>query len=138
MSKDKATMKKFPSSKYPITPITDEATYVHFCELVEELDDLTFEDEKEEEKKFAHLDALTTLIEAYEAKHFQFNKLELTVVQVIEQALEQLNLSKKDLAKILGSNRVSEIFSGKRELSLSQIRTLHKELRIPTDLLVGV
>ena len=130
-------MKKFPSSKYTITPITDEATYLHFCELVEELDDLTFEDEKEEEKKFAHLDALTTLIEAYEARNFQFNKMELTIVQVIEHALEQLNLTKKDLAKILGSNRVSEIFSGKRELSLAQIRTLHKELRIPADILIG-
>ena len=47
-------------------------------------------------------------------------------------------MNRKDLAKILGSNRVSEIVSGKRELSLAQIRTLHKELRIPTDLLVGV
>ena len=138
MSKNKVPMKKFPSLKYPITPITDEATYMRFCELVEELDDLTFEDQDEEEKKFAHLDAITTLIEAYEMKHFQFNKIELTVIQVIEQTLEQLNLSKKDLSKILGSNRVSEIFSGKRDLSLAQIRTLHKALRIPTDLLIGV
>lgn len=131
-------MKKFPSSKYPITPITDEATYIRFCEWVEALDDVTFEDEAEEEKKFAHLDALTILIEAYEARHFKFNKIELTLTQVIEQALEQLNLNRKDLAKILGSNRVSEIFSGKRQLSLAQIRKLHKELRIPTDILVGV
>jgi len=131
-------MKKFPSSKYPITPITDEDTYIRFCEWVETLDDVTFEDEAEEEKKFAHLDALTILIEAYEAKHFQFNKIKLTLAQVIEQALEQLNLNRKDLAKILGSNRVSEIFSGKRQLSLAQIRKLHKELRIPTDILVGV
>lgn len=99
---------------------------------------MTFEDEAEEEKKFAHLDALTILIEAYEARHFKFNKIELTLTQVIEQALEQLNLNRKDLAKILGSNRVSEIFSGKRQLSLAQIRKLHKELRIPTDILVGV
>lgn len=131
-------MKKFPSSKYPIIPIADEVTYTRFCEWVEALDDITFDDEAEEEKKFAHLDALTILIEAYEAKHFQFNKIQLTLAQVIEQALEQLNLSKKDLAKILGSNRVSEIFNGKRQLSLAQIRKLHKELRIPTDLLVGV
>ena len=81
MSKNKTPMKKFQSLKYQITPITDEATYMRFCELVEELDDLTFEDEAEEEKKFAHLDALTTLIEAYEAKHFQFNKIELTFVR---------------------------------------------------------
>ena len=131
-------MKKFPSSKYPITPIADEATYMRFCEWVEALDDMTFDDEAEEEKKFAHLDALTILIEAYEAKHFQFNKIQLTLAQVIEQALEQLNLSKKDLAKILGSNRLSEIFNGNRQLPLAQIRKLHKELRIPTDLLVEV
>ena len=131
-------MIKFPSSKFPITPIVDEATYLRFCNWVETLDDLKFADTDEQEKKYAHLDALTTLIQAYEAKNFQFNKTELTVVQVIEQTLEQLNLSRKDLAKILGSNRVSEIFSGKRELSLAQIRKLHNELRIPTDLLVGV
>jgi HTH-type transcriptional regulator / antitoxin HigA len=130
-------MKKFPSAKYPITPITDEITYLRFCEWVEELDDIFFDNEAEEDKKFAHLDALTTLIEAYEAKNFNFNKTELTLPQVIEQALEQLNLTRKDLSRILGSNRVSEIFSGKRQLSLAQIRTLHKELRIPTDLLVG-
>ncbi len=119
-------MIKFPRSKYPITPIVDEAIYLRFCDWVETLDDLEFEDVAEEEEKFAHLDALTTLIQAYEAKHFQFNKTDLTVVQVIEQTLEQLNLSRKDLAKILGSNRVSEIFNGKRELSLVQIRKLHK------------
>jgi HTH-type transcriptional regulator / antitoxin HigA len=131
-------MVKFPIEKYPITPITDEAIYMRFCDWVEELDSLNFEEEAEEEQKFAYLDTLTTLIVAYEDKHFKFNKIELTLVQVLEQALEQLNMNRKDLAKILGSNRVSEIFSGKRELSLAQIRTLHKELHIPTDLLVGV
>ncbi|MFZ4545459.1 MAG: helix-turn-helix domain-containing protein [Saprospiraceae bacterium] len=131
-------MKKFPSSKYPITPITDEETYMRFCDWVEYLDELTFDDEDEEEKKFAHLDALTILIEAYEAKHFQFKNIQLSLVQVIEQALEQLKLNKKDLAKILGSNRVSEIFSGKRNLSLAQIRILHKELHIPAEILIRV
>lgn len=106
-------MKAFPSAKYPITPITDEAAYMRFCDWVEEIDGLHFDDEAEEEKKNAYLDTLTTLILAYENKHFTFNKIELTLVQVLEQAMEQLNITRKDLAKILGSNRVSEIFSGK-------------------------
>lgn len=131
-------MKKFPSSKYILTPITDEETYLKYCDWVEELDDVEFDNEVEEDKKMAYLDAMTTLIQSYEAKNFAFNKIELTLVQVIEQSLEQLNFSKKDLAKILGANRVSEIFSGKRQLTLTQIRKLHKELRIPTDILVGV
>ena len=99
---------------------------------------MDFANAAEEDKKFAYLDAMTILIQAYETKHFEFNKIELTLVQVIEQSLEQLNLSRKDLTKILGANRVSEIFSGKRQLTLTQIRRLHKELHIPTDVLIGV
>ena len=131
-------MKNFPISKYTLVPITDEATYLKYCDLLEELDDIEFKNPIENEKKFAYLDAMTILIEAYQAKNFQFNKVELTLIEVIEQSLEQLNLSKKDLAAMLGANRVSEIFSGKRQLTLNQIRKLHKELRIPTNILIGV
>lgn len=131
-------MKKFPISKYPITPITNEDIYMRFCDWSEEISDMEFEDQKEQDRQFAHLDALVTLIQAYEAKNFEFSKIKLTLPQIIEQAMEQLNVDKKDLAKILGANRVSEIFSGKRQLSLNQIRTLHRELRIPTNILIGV
>ena len=131
-------MKSFPISKYTLVPITDETTYLKYCDLLEELDDIEFENPIENDKKFAYLDAMTILIEAYQAKNFQFNKVELTLIEVIEQSLEQLNLSKKDLATMLGANRVSEIFSGKRQLTLNQIRKLHKELRIPTNILIGV
>lgn len=131
-------MKRFPLSKYPIIPIIDEAIYLKSCDWAEEISDMEFDNPVEENLQFAHLDALVTLIQAYEMKHFEFNKVQLTVPQIIEEAMEQLNMNKKDLAKLLGANRVSEIFSGKRQLSLNQIRTLHKALRIPTDILVGV
>ena len=114
----------------------DEATYLRFCEWVEVLDELVFEDEREEDKKFAHIDAISTLIEAYEAKNFQFNNKELTLTQILEQALEQMNLTKKDLAKMLGSNRVTELFNAKRDLSMAQVRILHQRLHIPTDMLI--
>ena len=71
-------------------------------------------------------------------KNFSMFNTKLTLPQIIEQALEQQNLTKKDLNVMLGANRVSEIVNGKRELSLKQIRILHKELHIPTDLLIGV
>jgi antitoxin component HigA of HigAB toxin-antitoxin module len=37
---------------------------------------------------------------------------------------------------MLGSNRVSELFNGKRDLSMAQVRILHQQLHIPTNLLV--
>lgn len=120
-----------------IRPITDEASYQTACDTVEKLMDMGEQGQPEAEAaRLAYLDALATLIEAYEKKHFVFNQMELTLVQVIEQALEQLNLTKRDLAKMLGSNRVTELFSGKRDLSMAQVRKLHQQLRIPTDLLI--
>lgn len=122
---------------FDILPLTDEASYQKACDLIEQLMDMGEQNlPNEEDKRIAYLDMLSTLVEAYEAKHFAFNQVELTLIQVIEQALEQLNLTKKDLSKMLGSNRVTELFSGKRDLSMAQVRILHQYLRIPTDLLI--
>jgi len=42
-----------------------------------------------------------------------------------------------DLAYIIGyKSRVSEIFSGRRKLSLSMIRKINKHLHIPMDVLI--
>jgi HTH-type transcriptional regulator / antitoxin HigA len=128
---------KIPMDKFILQPITDEESYIKACDLLEELDELEVSS-SEDEKKWAFLDALTTLIEAYENKHFAFNKIELSLTEIIEQALDQLNLTQNDLAKMLGSKQPNDFFSGKKELSLGQIRILHKELRIPTDILIGV
>jgi HTH-type transcriptional regulator/antitoxin HigA len=130
-------MKKFPISKYPIKPITDEEIYFTFCEWAEEISDMDFDEAKEQELQFAHLDTLVILIQAYEAKNFEFNNYNLSLPQIIEQAMEQLNIDKKTLVNVLGANRLSEISSGKRKLSLNQIKTLHKEFRIPAKVLIS-
>jgi HTH-type transcriptional regulator/antitoxin HigA len=52
--------------------------------------------------------------------------------------MEQLNLSQRDLAKVIGfDSRVSELFSRKRKLTLKMIRNLHKELNIPFEALLA-
>lgn len=120
-----------------IAPVVDEVSYQNACELIEQLMEMEKSQSQEEEsRRIAYLDALATLVEAYEEKNFKFNQVEMTLVQVIEQALEQLRLTKKDLVQMLGSNRVSEIFSGKRDLSMAQVRVLNRRLHIPTDLLI--
>ena len=51
--------------------------------------------------------------------------------------MDQLGLTQKDFSKILGSrSRASEILSGKRSLSLSQIRLINKKLGIPVEVLI--
>lgn len=131
------TMKNKLFHNIEILPLTDDKSYLKTCDIIEYLMDMGEQTLPDDElSRLAYLDTLTTLVEAYEQKHFAFHQTELTLLQIIEQALEQLNLTKKDLAKLLGSNRVTELFSGKRDLSMAQVRVLHQKLRIPTDLLI--
>jgi HTH-type transcriptional regulator/antitoxin HigA len=79
---------------------------------------------------------LTILIEKYEEEHYPIEAPD--PIEAIKFRMEQMNMSKKDLANIIGyKSRVSEILSKKRKLSLKMIRQLHKELRIPYDSLLS-
>ncbi|MEI9981259.1 MAG: helix-turn-helix domain-containing protein [Edaphobacter sp.] len=83
----------------------------------------------------AELDALATLVDAYEAKQFVMDSPD--PVSVIEFYLDQNGLSRKDLEPMIGSRaRVSEVMNGKRSLTLAMIRRLQTGLGISADLLI--
>ena len=82
------------------------------------------------------LGLLSLLVHDYEEKKFPIDKPD--PVAAIRFRMEQQGLTPKDLVPLLGSrSRVSEILSGKRDLSLKMIRALVVGLRIPAELLLG-
>jgi HTH-type transcriptional regulator/antitoxin HigA len=82
------------------------------------------------------LDILVTLIEAYEAKHHPITPPD--PVETIKFRMDQMGYGRDKLAALLGGqSRVSELFAGKRSLTLSMIRKLHREWNIPADVLIG-
>ena len=82
------------------------------------------------------LDALATLVERYEQHVWPIERV--TPVGALRFAMEQNDYGQSDLAELLGSrSRASEILSGKRNLTLDQIRLLHGKWHIPVELLVG-
>ncbi len=82
------------------------------------------------------LDILATLIEAYEIRHFPMENPD--PIDAIKFRMEQLGLTNKDLAKMIGNRgRISEVLNHKRSLSITMIRKLHSELHIPADVLIG-
>jgi HTH-type transcriptional regulator/antitoxin HigA len=82
------------------------------------------------------LGVLVTLADAWEEKHFPIDLPD--PVEAIKFRMEQLGLTRKDMEPYLGSRaRVSEILNRKRDLSLAMIRTLHRELNIPAECLIG-
>jgi len=80
---------------------------------------------------------LVTLLDAYEAKHFPIDPPD--PIEAIKFRMEQKNLTIKDLVPSIGkSNRVYEVLTGKRKLTLPMIRRLHHNLGISLESLVGV
>jgi HTH-type transcriptional regulator/antitoxin HigA len=84
----------------------------------------------------AELDALATLVEHYEDRRWPMAPVE--PLAALTFAMEQQGLAQTDLAKLLGSrSRASEVLSGKRALTLEQIRLIAHRWRVPVSLLVG-
>jgi HTH-type transcriptional regulator/antitoxin HigA len=83
-----------------------------------------------------NLEILITLIEAYEEKHYPIDPPD--PIEAIKFRMEQKGLRKVDLALMMGGkNRVSEVLSGKKPLTLKMIKNLHKEIGIPYESLIG-
>ena len=84
----------------------------------------------------AFFEALITLIEAYERKHYPISPPD--PVEAIKFRMDQGGLSVKDLEPIIGKpNRVYEVLNRKRPLTLAMIRRLHRSLGIPADVLIA-
>ena len=82
------------------------------------------------------LDILTTLVRAFEAKHMHITAPD--PVEAIKFRMDQSGLTVKDLEPIIGkSNRVYEVLSRKRPLTLAMIRRLHNSLGIPAAVLIA-
>ena len=81
------------------------------------------------------LDILVTLIEAYERKHFPMDLPD--AVEAIKFRMEQAGLTLTDLEPVIGRrNRVYEILSRRRPLTLRMIEGLHVRFGIPVESLL--
>ncbi len=125
-------------SNIQIRPITNEAEFEAASKIIDSLiDSDLIEDPIEREKALDILEAITILAIDYEKKHYPISKP--NPIEAIKERMEQLNLSQKDVASYFGGeNRVSEILSGKRKLTIRMIKELHKHLNISTDVLLGI
>jgi HTH-type transcriptional regulator/antitoxin HigA len=115
-----------------IRPIKTEADYDWALKEVEQY----FEHEpapgSEDAKRF---DVLSTLIEAYEAKHWPIEMPD--PVAAIQEVMERQSFKQADLARLLGSrSRASEVLNRKRSLTMDQAWTLHVEWHIPAEVLL--
>ena len=84
----------------------------------------------------ARMVAQARLVEAYERK--QWPRTAPTLPVLLAYLMDQHNLSRADLVPLLGTaSRVSEVLTGKRDLSMAMVRRLRERFHISADLLVS-
>jgi len=107
-----------------------------FNAAVREIDQLLDADPRKGTEQYERLEFLSVLVEAYERKHLPDE--ETTPQEVVDFMLEQRDMARSELSDVLGGrSRVSEFFSGRRELSKAQAVALRDLLGIPLDALLG-
>jgi len=113
-----------------IRPIKNETDYQAGLAEIEQLFDAA-PDTPEGDR----LEVLTTLVEAYEEKHYPLPKPD--PIEAILYHMESRGLSRRDLEPLIGSRaRVSEVLNRKRPLTMEMIRNLHSRFGIPADVLI--
>lgn len=81
------------------------------------------------------LELVSLLVEKYEADHFPIDPPD--PVEAILFRMEQQGLTATDMIQYLGSqSKVSEVLNRRRPLSLAMIRSLHRGLGIPAEVLL--
>jgi len=115
-----------------IKVIKTEKDYEEAIKLVENLMSRDPDSNSEEGEQ---LGLLSALIQDYESKVFPAQLP--NPIEAIKFRMEQAGLSPGDLIPYLGSrSRVSEILSGKRQLTLEMVRALEAGLGIPAKVLI--
>jgi HTH-type transcriptional regulator / antitoxin HigA len=115
-----------------IKPIRTEADYKA---TLKEISALMESDPEPGSADGDRLDILSTLVEAYENRHFPMDLPD--PVEAILFRMEQQGLKPKDLEPMIGQrNRVYEILNRKRPLTMAMVWRLHKGLGIPAESLI--
>ena len=113
-----------------IKPIKTEADYQEALKEIERIFDAA-----PGTREGDRLDVLTTLVEAYEEKHFHIPLPD--PIEAILYYVDSRGLTRRDLERYIGSRaRVWEVLNKKRPLTMEMIRNLHKGLGIPAEVLI--
>ncbi len=115
-----------------IKPIHNEADYKAALKAVSPY----FENEpKPGSAEGDFFEVMLALIGTYEAKAFPIDLPD--PIEAINFRMEQLGMAPKDLQPMIGqTNRVYEVLTGKRSLTIGMIRKLNSSLGIPAECLI--
>jgi HTH-type transcriptional regulator/antitoxin HigA len=121
-------------NQFPLVPMRNRQ---HFKLARKVLDGLLdrYEDLTSEENEY--FDVLTDLIYKYEQEHFPIERV--SPLEMLKYLMEVNNLRQRDLAHLFSSkSNLSEVLSGRRQISKEQARRLADYFKLSTDAFIGL
>ena len=113
-----------------VTQILSEEDYDHALTRMNEIFQAEIGTPEGDER-----DALFDLIEEYENEHYPIDPP--SVIGAIEFYMDQHGLTEGDLIPLIGSRqKVAEVLSGKRDITIPMAQALHKRLGISAETLL--
>ncbi len=115
-----------------------ETQYEFALARIEELLPLVDESTSINDKNAVELSIMSDIVIAYEKENFPIEKP--TISQLIELALEETNITQKQLASEIGvsPSRINDYISGRAEPTLKVARSLCKVLKIQPSAILGL
>lgn len=120
-------------SAFPLRPIRNDAGLDQAIAVLNNLIDQPDLTDAERD----YLEVLGGIVEAYESQHIEIP--DVSGVDLLRYLIEANELTQASLVPIFGSKSViSEVLSGKRELSKNHIRGLSDRFGLPADAFLSV
>jgi HTH-type transcriptional regulator/antitoxin HigA len=92
--------------------------------------------DSEDPADIARLQAQARLIAAYEES--KWPRRPPRTAELIRHLMDQHGLTRADMVPLLGTpSRVSEVLSGKRQLSIAMVQRLRARFGVPADILIA-
>lgn len=114
----------------PLRPIYDETDWANATEVMHALAGHDLNQDQED-----YLEALTTLIGAYEDEHHAVDTSHLRGIEALRYLVEYNGMTASALGQLLGNRSLgSKVLRGQRELSKTHIRTLAEHFKVSPSL----
>ena len=121
-----------------MTRVENETQYNWAVGRVEQLLPLVTEDTPPTDPNFIELELLSNLVADYSEAHYSLGKP--TLVDVLKLRMYEMGFNKKTLSALLNIStaKLSSIFAGKSEPSLSLARDMSTKLNIDPTIVLGI
>lgn len=105
---------------------------------IEELLPMVDENTPLTDRNAVELSLMSDIVIEYEKEHFPIEKP--TVAELISLALEEMNMTQKELATVIGvsASRINDYVTGRAEPTLKTARLICKTLRISPAAMMGI